>query len=425
MKIQSKDRRVQKFLDRHLKSPAFRWEDLTDPRALRGRRWSLAELLHGAFTGMLAGCPSLRDVEALTEEMGLMGRQYVSRRVPDTTLWDLLPELSAAELRCTMLRQVKMFERAKMLEPVGLPCGVVAFDGKGLGALEHDADGQAQKVHPANGRNPYWLSRMLRVVLTSCAAKLCLDQIPIGPKTNEVAMFGILFDQVLAAYNSLFEILTTDAGMTSKANADKVHAANKAYVMALKDNQPELSAEAQRLLLPLVGQTPDAETPWELYQGKKVRRRLYRTTEIAGYHNWDHLKQAWLVEQTTLYPDGKTTIENRFFLTNLTTGRLSPAQILLVVRGHWGIENDCFWSLDTQWNEDAVPWCSSGGAVEIVSWLRLMAYNLLQLARKRHLRPRREDGQFQAPPPWSRLFQWVRQALRLDLPPCSTFALTG
>ena len=94
MKIQSKDQRVQKFLDRHLKSKPFRWEDLTDPRARRGQRWRLAELLDGALTGMLAGCSSLREVEALTEELGPVGRQYVPRRLPDTTLWDFLPELS-------------------------------------------------------------------------------------------------------------------------------------------------------------------------------------------------------------------------------------------------------------------------------------------------------------------------------------------
>ena len=134
--------------------------------------------------------------------------------------------------------------------------------------------------------------------------------------------------------------------------------------------------------------------------------------------------QVWLVEQTTESPHGKITVDNRFFLTNLTTCRLSPAQILLVVRGHWGIENDCFWSLDTQWNEDAVPWCSSGRAVEVVSWLRLMAYNLLQLARKRHLCTRRNDGQREAPQPWRRLFEWVRQALRLDLE-SSVFAVSG
>ena len=69
--------RVQKLLDRHLKNPAYRWDDITDPRGRRGRRWSLGQLLNAAFAGLLANCRSLRDVEALTEEMGPAGRQYV------------------------------------------------------------------------------------------------------------------------------------------------------------------------------------------------------------------------------------------------------------------------------------------------------------------------------------------------------------
>jgi hypothetical protein len=359
---------------------------------------------------MLAGCLSLREVEALTEEMGEMGRQYVTRRVPDTTLWDVFPRLAVEELRAQNRRQVRMFWRSKSLEPEGLPCGVASFDGKGLGALEHNADGDAQKVHRQDG-SAYWLSRMLRVVLTSSAAKPCLDQIPIGAKTNEVASFGGFFDDVVAAYDPLFEIVTGDAGLTSKANADRVHEKGKAYVFALKDNQPELLAEAKRLLLPRVQRAPDAESEWETYQGKMVQRRIYRTHEIAGYHGWHHLQQAWLVEQLTRDKDGKVTIvEQRFFATSLRRGRLSSAQSLLVVRGHWGIENNCFWSLDTQWKEDAVPWCASGKAIEVVSWLRLMAYNLLQLARKRHLRARSDDGSSAAAPAWSRIFEWVRQA---------------
>ena len=89
----------------------------------------------------------------------------------------------------------------------------------------------------------------------------------------------------------------------------------------------------------------------------------------------------------------------------------------MVVRGHWGIENDCFWTLDTQWREDAVPWCSQSLAVEILSWLRLMAYNLLQFARRAHLRLRDAEGTPEPPPPWRRIFEWVRQAWRRPLLP--------
>ena len=417
MKVQARDLRVQKLLDRQLKSPAYRWDDLTDPRSRRGRRWSLGQLLNGAFAGLLANCPTLRDVEAMTEEMGPAGRKYVPRRVPDTTLWQLMGRLDPRELRDKHRAQVRAAWRSKSLAPVGLPCGVVAIDGKGLGALEHDADGTAQKAHRAHDGTPYWLARTLRAVLTSAEAKPCLDQVAIGSKTNEVASFGAFFDELVAAYGAgdLFEIITVDAGMTSRANADRVHAANKAYVMAIKGTQPEIFSAAQRRL----GhhrRKPVFESEVELHQGHRIRRRLFRTTELAGYNDWSHLRQVWRVEQETHDAYGKLLErEDRYFATNLPAGRLTLAQILLVVRGHWGIENDCFWTLDTQWREDAVPWCSHGRAVEILSWLRLMAYNLLQFARRSHLRLRSEDGTLAPPPPWRRIFDWVRQAWRRPL----------
>lgn len=418
MKLQPKDRRVQRFIARHKKAPAFRWDDVPDPRKRRGRRWRLAELLDAALLGLLAGCATLRDVEADTDEMNETGRQYVPRRVPDTTLYTLLPKLDAEALRSKLHQQVRTLWRAKSLRPEGLPCGVLSIDGKGIGTLTHDAEGSAQKAHRAHDGSPYWLARALRAVLTSSPARPCIDQMPVPAETNEMGAFATFFDGIVATYGEgdLFEIVTADAGLVSKAHADLVDAANKAYVFALKETQPELRAEAERLLRPKTLAEPDAETPWEKAQGKEIRRRLYRTGEIAGYHEWTHLRQAWLVVQETRDKHGKVEVEDRFFLSSVRPGRLTAAQILAVVRGHWGIENDCFWSLDMQWREDDRPWCTAGRGVEAVSLLRLMAYNLLQLARRRHLRERRPDGERAEAPAWRRMFAWVRQALRLPLP---------
>jgi predicted transposase YbfD/YdcC len=418
MKVQAPDLRVQKMLDRHLKTPAYRWDDITDPRCRRGRRWDLGQLLNAVFVGLLANCPTLRDVEAMTEEMGPAGRKYVPRRVPDTTVWDLMGKLNPQELRTKHQAQVRAAWRSKSLQPVGLPCGVMAIDGKGLGALEHDADGTAQKAHRSHDGSPYWLARMLRAVLTSAQSKPCLDQVPIGSRTNEMGSFGAFFDDLIGAYGAgdLFEIVTADAGLVSRANADRIHAAHKAYVFALKETQPELAAEARRLLGRK--QKPDFETDVEVYQGRRVQRRLFRTTEMAGYHEWSHLRQVWRVEQETCDAQGNLVErEDRYFLSSVPAARLTAAQILMVVRGHWGIENDCFWTLDTQWHEDAVPWCSQGLAVEVLSWLRLMAYNLLQFARRAHLRLRDAEGTQEPPPPWRRIFDWVRQAWRRPVLP--------
>jgi hypothetical protein len=85
VRIESRDRRVEKFLRRHLKAPAWQWGEIGDPRGRRGRRWELAELLNAAFVGMLTASVTLRDVESLTQELGQVGRKQVSRapaRVP-------------------------------------------------------------------------------------------------------------------------------------------------------------------------------------------------------------------------------------------------------------------------------------------------------------------------------------------------------
>ncbi len=438
MDLQASDRRVQKFLDRHLKSPAWQWQEINDPRGKRGRRRELRDLLSAIFGGLLAGCASLRDVELLSGEMGPMGRQYISGRISDTTLWDLLSgrrrgrkkgsgplptaaeqaevlqrPLQAEDFRRQLRRQVRAMWRSKCLQPQQLPCGVVAIDGKGLGALEHDAEGTAQKGHRNDG-SPYWLARVLRAALVSAPSAPLLDQLPIGAKTNEMGMFVEFFDAIEQAYQPLFEIVTLDAGMTSKANADHVHAAQKGYVMALKDNQPELMAEARRLSRSLLRKPPCAETS-ERYRGKTVHRRLYRSAEIAGYHGWQHLRQLWLVEQDTVDDNGAHQKEQRFFLTNLHRGRLNSAQILTLIRLHWRIEDDCFWSLDMQWHEDALPWCTVGPAVEVLGLMRMMAYNLVQLARTRSLRPRGTNGHRWPLPSWRSVFRWVQQAFRLDI----------
>jgi hypothetical protein len=113
--------------------------------------------MDGMLAGMLAGCLTLRDVEALTDEMGEAERGRVPRRIPDTTLYELVPRLNVEELRGKLRRQVRALWRAKSLEPQDLPCGVLSIDGKGIGTLNHDAGGRAQKAHNTHDGSPYWL----------------------------------------------------------------------------------------------------------------------------------------------------------------------------------------------------------------------------------------------------------------------------
>jgi len=395
------------FLRRMLRKPAWSFKRfVSDRRGRQGRRWSFEILMKSLLEGYLSNRSSLRAVERLTE----IHRQ---RRVPDTTLYDFVSrfgEAEVAELRRQLQAQVRSDWRSKSLAPVGVPCGVVAIDNKTVwSGSEGLAPAAAQVVHPPD-QAAYAQLRMVRSVLISAASKPAIDQVVIRPDTNECGMFSEVLAQLEAAYGSLVEVYSGDAAFCSEANARLVAKAGKGYIFGLKGNRRELWREATRVLGEVT--TAVVSTPWEKYQGARVRYQLYRTTELAGYLDWEHLKQVWRIEKERVKQSGQVERENRYYVTNLHVGRFKPAQILQVVRAHWGIENNCNWTMDVVWDEDTKVWCGRGAAIQALSLLRLMAYNLAALWRCRYLR--RREAQQQEKRSWQEFFDLVLQIFSID-----------
>lgn len=412
MKVLPSSGRVYNFLRRQLKAPWARFASMPDPRDRRGQRWGLVPMVRTVFAAILAGFKTLRDVEKHSRALVLPGFSSLRRRLPDTTVYDLLPRLDPSALLPTLLAQVRTLWRGKLLVPVGLPCGVIAIDGKSLGALDHDAAGWGQRQSRDHDGSPYWLVRVLRAVLTSSVGKTALWQLPIPPQTNEMGCFVEMFDTLRAHYDALFDVVTVDAGMTSKAHAAHVHAAGKGYVMAVKEGQPELLRELRRVLLPQTEAPPLTHSDWQRIKKHRVQRRLYRSLDVAGLPEWESLRQAWLVRTVHRTDDGSEKSEDRFFISNIHKGRLTPSQILRVVREHWSIENDCNWTQDLILAEDDTPMCTAGTATLTLGLLRLLTYNLQQLARRKHLRPPSKKPDDEGPQlPWRDVLRAFDQAL--------------
>ena len=379
--------RSSNFLRRMLDKPAWDFNRfVTDPRQKKGQRWKFKTLMESLLFGFLTNRSSLRNVETMTE----IGS---SERVPDSTLYDVVGQFGVAEveqLRDQLHAQVKSEERSKSLAPVGLPCGVAAVDNKTLWSGEPEAakDPEAQLVHPKD-RPAYATVRAVRTVLISAASKPAIDQVVIPARTNEGGIFPEVLTVLETNYGALIEVYSLDAGFCSEANARRVAEAQKGYIFGLKGNQPELFREAERWLGSQ--RVPEFSTEWERYQGDLIRYHLYRTAEMEGYLEWSHLKQVWRVEKEILRGQtGELERENHYYLTNLHWGRFKPEQILRVVRAHWGIENNCNWTLDVIWDEDTKVWCGQGVGIRVLGLLRLMAYNLVSRLRCRYLLKRAE-----------------------------------
>lgn len=227
-------------------------------------------------------------------------------------------------------------------------------------------------------------------MLVSSAARVCIDEAPIPASTNDMGVFASFFLALLNAYgrSDLFEVVTADAGFCSEGNARLVANNNRAYVFALKGNQADLHAEAKRVLEPLAASTaPEACSEWESEKSWRVQRRLWRTRDLAGWLSWTHLRQVWLVRKVRRDKEGnETVIEDRYFVTNLPVNRLDASGVLVLVRRHWAVENDCFWTLDTQWEEDSGLWTRKGKGLMVCGLLRMIAYNIVSLLRAVHLK---------------------------------------
>jgi predicted transposase YbfD/YdcC len=232
-------------------------------------------------------------------------------------------------------------------------------------------------------------------------------------KTNEMGEYTKFVDRLHAAYGrsqDRLELIASDAGMTSADNAKHTNALHSGYMMGVKENQPTLLREAERLCgwgaHKQAGHICEAATDWERYRGESIRRELFRSRDIEGWPSWESARQIWRVKQTTVRDDGTTVVENRYFITNLAWGRLSGEQILAVVRMMWGVENGCHWSLDVILKQDTRCWCTGGKAQRMLSWLRLMAYNALRLLKDRYLRSDKSRAM-----PWDDVRRHLTKAL--------------
>lgn len=383
--------RFVRFLRKRDNRPDFSM--ITDPRKRRGRRWSLNALLSAIFIGMMALETSLRGVERLTRDLeGCRRLLGLGRRVPDSTLARLLPQLTDERgLRQVLISQIRRAERRKALEPARLSINMVVVDGQSIWCSDQPVDDPAcQKMKQDAGA--YYRLHALHAVLVSATSQPCIDQLLVHGKTNECAKYASFVTRLHATYGrsqQRLELIANDAGMTSAANARHTNSLGLAYLMAVKGNQPTLLAEAKRLCgwgeHKQVGYVCEAST-LEPYRGKTIRRELYRSRAIEGWPEWESARQTWRIKQTTTHKDGRVEVDNRYFVTNLAWGRLGGHAILAVVRQMWGIENGCHWTLDVVMKQGTQPWCTKGKALRALSWLRLLAYNALRLFKERYLR---------------------------------------
>lgn len=320
-----------------------------DPRAANARH-DLCELLFIALAAVLCGAESCADMaefgtakepllrQVLRLEHGIPSHDTFSR------VFRLLdPDAFEAEFRRFM---------AAFAQQIG---GVVAIDGKALrGAFERGR--RTTPLHLVN----VWAAEQ----------RLALAQ-RLAPGRNEVA--GAL--EVVQFLCLEGCTVTADALHCHAKMAQAIVDQGGAYVLALKQNQSALFADALARLEE-AGNAASFATPRLKSHDRMEERRasVVPAAELAKRHGFPGLCAVARVEAMR-QPVGKPAeVTTRHFLLSAP---LSPERLLQVVRTHWGIENQLHWVLDVVFGEDGARTRKGNGPLNLAI-LRKLALNLLQ-----------------------------------------------
>jgi predicted transposase YbfD/YdcC len=230
---------------------------------------------------------------------------------------------------------------------------------KALCARAASANGVDQPLFAVDGKTDrrshdrnHGLGALHAVSVWASDFGLALGQVACDEKSNEITAIP----ELLRLVDIKGAIITIDAMGTQKAIAEQIVDQGASYVLALKGNQETL----HQAVIDYIDQQLEndfADVPARRLQTTETghgreEKRIYVQmpvpVDLPNLELWKGLKTVGVVISARTVND-KETVEMRYYISSLGLGVKRFAR---AVRGHWGIENSCHWSLDFTFRED-------------------------------------------------------------------------
>jgi predicted transposase YbfD/YdcC len=338
------------------------FEELEDPRSSVNRKHPLVSVVVIAIMAVLAGAggpTAIARWAALKEEFllqvldlpgGVPGKD-VFRRV--------LMALKPAAFQACFAGWLQSL-RAEAMAATGVEQPVLPVDGK-TARRSHDRKNGLGALHSVS----IWASEF----------GLSLGQVACAEKSNEITAIP----ELLRLVDIKGAIITIDAMGAQKAIAAEIIDGGADYVLALKGNQETLhQAVIDYIDEQLEGDLQGAQehVTTEKGHGREETRTYLQfpaPAGLPGFGLWKALRTIAVVTALCVR-DGKETVEVRYYISSLT---LDVKRLARAVRGHWGIENSCHWSLDVTFREDESR-IRQEALRENFAWLNRFALSLLK-----------------------------------------------
>ncbi|NCC32492.1 MAG: ISAs1 family transposase [Chloroflexia bacterium] len=340
---------------------------LTDRRKARGRRYPLALILTVAVLAKLAG---YSRVEAIADWAKLRCQElqllFATPRaqMPHHTTWSRILGMAVdveelEQVVCALLRPATDGEEPER-------CSItVALDGKTIrGTIPR---GQTRGVH----------------LLAAYAPRqgVVLFQVAVDTKENEIVAAPVVLRQ-LALQGCL---ITGDAMFTQRALSVQIVEAGGDYLWMVKDNQPTLRQEIERLFEPACVSAGWSAPPVDFTTARivesghgRVEERILTTSSmLAGYSGWPSLAQVFKLEYWSKDTvTGKETTVMRYGVTSAPVTVLDAKALLEATRTHWGIETGLHSRRDGSLAEDSMR-TRTGQAPHVLATLNNITLSFL------------------------------------------------
>ena len=346
------------------------FRELPDPRQAGKVLYPLDEVLLLCLLAVLAGAEAFTDIARFgTRKLDFLRRFRPFR--DGTPAHDHLGDIFAT-LDPEKFQQCFV---AWVAAQTGAPADVIAIDGKTV-RRSFQKKGAKDAIH--------------MVSAFAARQRLVLGQVKVAEKSNEIIAIPRLLD-MLAIEGA---VVTIDAMGCQREIAKKVIDKKGDYVLALKGNQGTLRDDVELFVAEQKanGFQDTTVSRNQTVDGDHGRIETRTTTVIHDVawlqkrHNWPGLKGVVIVESIR-ETDGKTEQETRFYITSLL---LLAAQVGLIVRDHWAVENSLHWVMDMIFRDDECRVRTDHAPANFTT-IKHMALNLLRRAPgKDSLRLRRK-----------------------------------
>jgi predicted transposase YbfD/YdcC len=314
-------------------------QQVTDPRAARGQRYSLVTLLTLLILAKLGGEDSMKGMAEWVRLRGPELRRLLHLKrdsLPHQTTYErVLVGLDAEELE----RVIGRFFAGQLGDNI-----TVTLDGKVLrGTIP---PGETEGLHLLAAYVPQ--------------EGVVLMQVEVERGTNEITAAT----QLLEAIDLRESVVTGDAIFTQRDLCEQIVLAGGDYVLPVKENQSTLRRAIAEIfmppsVLPGHGRVQFPEATAQTLNGRHGRieqRYLTVSSQLNEYLDWPHLGQVFRLQRVVHYPKThQLTYQVVFGVTSLTAEACSPQRLLRLLREHWHIENRLHFVRDVTFHEDACP----------------------------------------------------------------------